>query len=265
MKIYLTLIFVTGLLVPVISQASVTLLSNLKVLPQPRHTQPQIKHLSFTAIRSTGNIQLQLHPVPSNRLLSVITSAKNKQPISIKIRNHTLYLSERANDLSQPIKVTVRINQINRLFASGNTEIRGKNIRSQGLVIQAKDHSTINLSGSMVVNKISASGSSRIKLRSLKSKILVIRSKGDSLIQLAGKAYNIRARLYDHSQLNAQYLRAQTMMIQTKGQASAKIAPIYSLRAFAADKSNIYYYKIPKNITWDTTDSGNVLQMNTRG
>ena len=58
--------------------------------------------------------------------------------------------------------------------------------------------------------------------------------------------------------------RAQHILIQTKNFATAKLLPIQSLRAFATDFSNVYFYKMPDYISRYTRRSGNVLQLGKR-
>ncbi len=74
-------------------------------------------------------------------------------------------------------------------------------------------------------------------------------------------AKTLYARLAGNAILGAQYLRANHIQVQTQNNASAYVMPLNTLRAFASGRANIYYYSHPKNLTRDTKQSGNVLQM----
>ena len=68
-------------------------------------------------------------------------------------------------------------------------------------------------------------------------------------------------RLRDESQFRDNILRIDQIFIQTKDFSSAKLLVNDSLRAFAYDHSNIYYYKKPAELTEFTAGSGNILQL----
>lgn len=195
---------------------------------------------------------------------AVTITTYRSEPVQARFVNHTIYLKTLERSVPQLNKrpvVTVRINNLKRLTVTGAANVTAANMHSHGLDIDASGSGIIRLLGVLDVDHIKQSGSNDIKMRWVKSNTIYINSNGAGSIRLAGTAKTLYARIFGHATLHAAYLRTHYVQVQTKNKATAYVCPTYTLRAFATDFANIYYYKYPKNMTRDTAQSGNVLQM----
>lgn len=213
---------------------------------------------AFNGLNSSGHVIIYIRP--AKRVNTFYMTRKNKKRINTKVRNRVLYVKGPIGT-RKPAIITVRAKNLRRIETYESSSVRGKKIRANNLTVITHDNSKVNLSGMINLKYVTALNSSHINLRWVNSKKVKLYSIGNSKIRLSGRVKTLHARLFGNSKLNAKFLRANHVWVQTNNHASAKLLPIISIRAFAADDSNIYYYKYPKYITRHTTQSGNVLQL----
>lgn len=223
---------------------------------------PTLSTSSFNQIDAAGDVNVIIHGAQHSGI-AVISNAK--APVKAQVVHHTLYINAPwipgPGGLKQRSTVVANVPNLTSLVVNGPANVGGANIHSRGLTISSYGSGKIKLIGEMKVNQINQAGNNRIYLRWVNSTTLSINSKNAGFIYLGGVANVIYARLYDHAILNAQYLRTHIVQVQTKNHAAAFVYPVTTLRAFATNDANIYYYKYPQNLTRDTSQSGNVLQM----
>lgn len=236
---------------------------SVKALPTPKTAHIQAKQGVIRGVHVNGNIHITVKQIAGKQRDRVIVPRKYRYAVNSRIRHNTVYISKRPDHPGR-VKLTVLIHRIDHLRLTGNASFNGRIDNSKALSIRAYDHSRIKLKGKINLKRLVANGSSKINLEWVNAKSLNIHSANNARIRLAGVANQVRASINGNSKLNAQYLRAKTAIVQTHGSASAKIMAINNLRAFAFDKSNIYYYKQPSHITRFTRNSGNVLQLDWR-
>ena len=238
--------------------------SNVKTKPSAVISPPNdgAQNLAtFNVIQVDGNIALTLLPVAQASSNYVNITPQNQKSITSQVRNNTLFIKT-VGSISQPVLVTVGINQLSRLIVHGNSSVTANNLTSKNLNILTDSAGNINLSGLLSLTDIIAFGKGQINLIWVNSSQLNCQIGGNARVKLAGKAQFLEARLGGNSSLDANYLRAQYITVQAHGRARAELHPDESLKAFAYDQSNIYYDKKPPYYTEFTSGSGNVLQSN---
>jgi len=236
--------------------------SQHKRLPKPR-VASVVNMARFTGIHANGNLSITLNP--GNARYQVVKNP-NQQYVSATVKGRQLYLNEVTVPHHQPqrVHVTVRMNQLHTIDTTGKVSIKAKNIRASHLHIHASGQSHVNLAGNMDVRQINASQNAHVFLRWVNSKQLQIHESGRAYTKISGVANQVQAKVKNASILNATYLRTQHMWAQTQNSARISTLPINSLRAFASDQSNIYFYKMPAHLTRLSTGSGNILQLDWR-
>ncbi len=218
----------------------------------------------FNAIDAAGYVTVKIKSAPR---ATVVVSHDRGQPISARVINRTLIIRPSgipAPGLNQRPVVTVTLPQLTRLVERGSAVIVGTAVKSSGLTIDARGSGTIQLAGMVKLDRIHQRGSNRIWVRWVNSNTLTINSQDVGRISLAGVTNTLYARVKGRAVLDAQYLRINYAQVQATDEAVVKVMPVNTLRAFASNDANIYYYKYPKNITRDSSQSGNVLQMDWR-
>ena len=221
---------------------------------------------AFNVIKVSGNVNLLIQGMNSSRSRDTLTARLNPQWVAAKVKNHVLYLrtlrGARSNRKAATVKVGIY--QLDKLVVNGRASVTGSRIQSNGLVLKANTVGNITLNGKFIVDRIQNEGPGNVNLRWVSGRNIKVRCDGSGRVTLAGTAKTLRATLEDHTTLNARYLRAKEVLIKTQDYALAKVLPIISLRAFAGDYSNIYFYKSPKYINRDTKESGNILRRRSR-
>lgn len=216
---------------------------------------------SFNAVNVDGYVNVMLRPSSQT---SVTTTGAKFNPVQTYVSHHTLYIQTPWRPQTQTGKrpvVTVNLRELDKLTVSGQANVAASNIHSHALSITSEGSGKIKLIGMLNIKNINQTGNNRIYLRWIDSITLSINSSGDGFIYLGGVANTLYARVYGHAVLNAQYLRTKMVQVQTKNEAAAFVYPVTTLRAFANNHGNIYYYAYPKNITRYSIQSGNILQM----
>ncbi len=228
-------------------------------LPEPKATKIPQQLLEFNVISARGSLVVTIEQIKEDQPNFFQINGEQNGPLSVSVKDDTLYLQ--ADETEQPTSLTVGVHQINQLTIDGSSSIISKNLTSSSLSIDANSSGTIELLGIINLNRILSSGKGPIHIQWIDSPRLRVDGSNDSLIHLAGVANTVEMRLRDKSQFQGQYLRIDRIFIQTKDYAVAKLLVNNSLRAFAYDHSNIYFYKRPAELTEFTSGSGNILQL----
>ncbi len=221
---------------------------------------PQAAVSSFNQIDVEGYLDLIIKRAPKNHVFVASHSAH----ISTYIKGHTLMI--RAPWIHSPIEahrpvVMVSLPRLSQLLVNGPANVSSQGLRAKDLRIEASGTSHIRLSGMINLAQVDQSGQSHVSVYWVDGNTITIHSRDHANTFIAGTAKMLYARLCNHASLNAQYLRSNDVQAQTIDDAVASVMPISTLRAFASNTANIYYYAYPKHLTRATSDSGNVLQM----
>lgn len=228
-------------------------------LPSPQSTPMPQRLIDFNTISVRGPIHLQLEqPVDGGQNYFQIPEGQHS-PVSVSVKNGALYLQ--ANDAAQLTTAIVGVGKLNQLIVDGDASVSAKHFTSSSLSIDANTSGNIELLGMVTLEHLLSSGNGSIHIEWVDSPRLRIDGSGKSQIQLAGVADAVEMRLRDNSQFQGRYLRINQIFVQTKDFSSARLLVNDSLRAFAYDHSNIYYYKKPAELTEFTSGSGNILQL----
>src|SRR3990172_6740123 len=213
------------------------------------------KHCDLKPFRSivlSGNANVEL--VNGSHAIDVTGIRADKYNCQNRVMNQVLYTSN-----NNAVKITAP--ELRDITVVDHATISSKDFKTKKLSITAKDRGTVNLEGNFNVDNISQFGDGRINISWIDSDKLLIKSYGSGPIYLAGVVNNMSAKLTRNADLDARYLRVQNANIIATDSAQAEVSVLDALDAFAIDKSNIYYYKKPKQLTVVTRASGNVLQL----
>ncbi len=230
-------------------------------LPSPQATVMPQKLIDFNTISVRGAIQLILEQTADSSQNFFQLEGKQQSPVSVSVRDGTLYLQADEPNPSTPTIVKVGVAKLNQLMVDNGASVSSKKFTSPSLSIDANTSGNIELLGIITLDRLLTSGSGTIHIQWVDSSRLRIDGSKNSKIQLAGVAGAVEMRLRDDSLFQGQYLRIDQAFVQTKDFSAAKLAVNNSLRAFAYDHSNIYYYKRPVELTEFTAGAGNILQL----
>jgi Putative auto-transporter adhesin, head GIN domain len=228
-------------------------------LPSPQATRMPQKLAEFNVISVRGPIHLILQQTADSAENFFQIAENQNSPVNVSVREGALYLQ--AEGSGSATVATVGVSQLSHLIVDSGASVSSDQLTSSGLSIDASTSGDIQLRGMVKLDRILSSGSGLIDIQWVDSSRLRIEANHASKIQLAGIADSVEMRLSDESQFQGKYLRIDRIYVQTKDDSTAKLLVNGSLRAFAYDHSNIYYYKKPAELTEFTAGSGNILQL----
>lgn len=212
---------------------------------------------SFDSITISGNVDVVLASGPY--AIDITGARVDRYDQQISVVNKELYVTMDSGDAPRVVaKITAP--EFRKIAVAGNATVSGNKFKTNKLVIIAKGQANINFTGKYNIEKIFQFGHGRIDISWIDSDKFLFEGSGNGTIFLAGVVDEMVVKLAEEAKLDARYLRARKATIITTDTARSDILPLDALDAFAADKSNIYYYKKPKYLKIVTKDSGNVLR-----
>lgn len=225
------------------------------------------KTMKASDAKHSSRITTSKTPMGSSRVNNrLVIQDPHSDWLRLSVKNkRTLILKEIQGKAKadHAIPLTLHLAQLRYLNVQGSVRLRGRHLQRSGpgLTLVANSLDQVQLIGVVPLTRLVAQGSGLVSVRWVSSPRLNITGQAWSHIKLAGRVGKLRAQLNGHSHLEAQNLRATDIWALTQDSAIARVFPTHSLRAFAENKSNIYYYKKPVALTRVVKQSGNVLQL----
>jgi len=193
-----------------------------------------------------------------------VSSAAQKQfndQINAKVQGSTLYITLPGYVPQQSVAVLINLPDLKSLKASNNAYITAPSLKVKTLNITADSHASISIQGQIGLNQVTQKSDGKIDVSWVKSKNLEINSNDNGRVTLAGRVLQLIAKLSGKAQVDTRYLRAQHADIFATRAATAHVWAAKSLKAYADEQSNIYYYRYPLRKTIVSREHGNVLYM----
>ncbi len=218
------------------------------------------KHCELSAFNSaliSGNAKVEI--ARGSYGIDITGIQKNNYSCP-KISANQLIYSDKDNNKNINAIVRITAPELKNIIVADNATVSVRNLNANNLTVVVKNNGAINFEGQQFnISKISQSGGGKINIDWVNTNSLIVEGDGSGSIYLAGQANNLLVRLTQNARLFARYLRTQKTQAFTTDRALAELFALDTLSAYAIDKSNIYYYKRPKNLTIVTRDWGNVL------
>lgn len=212
----------------------------------------------------SGNISLTIiGNQPKNKL--VVRNTYDGRNADIKFYEGSLYIGNisrsSANSPRRNVEVILYTSNLRRLFISGNNRVCGRDIAECcGLELTTCGSGSVCLTGPTHLKRIMNTGNTVIDVNQLDTDHLHIVSTCAGKITLAGRAGLLLIRAFGCTTTDARCVCAHTGFIQSGNNAFVMVRITGSLRAFAANSSNIYYFTTPMDIVTHNTGSSNILQ-----
>lgn len=229
------------------------------------HYDLHTKHYSpakFDRIVADGYFNLKV--LPKSGHAAVIATSYAQEPISVSVRNHTLYLTSSPLmylHYKQHPNVVVRVPELNQLDVKGPVNVKANHLRTKGLSVMATGYGDIDINHIQNVSAIKQSGNNVIKVNGVNNRVMALNLKGYGKLSVNGRTDSLVARLNGDALLKARDLRANNVLIQAKYHANAFVRPLKSIRAFSSGSGEIFYYRYLTDLTRYSVQSGNAFQM----
>lgn len=150
---------------------------------------------------------------------------------------------------------------LTQLIVTRVTHIQLNGLNSPNLELKVSHSGPVKLSGVTGLSHLGLDETGPVAVSWVNSRQLNLDLAGKEHVFLAGTTDLLISHLSGQSTLDAKYLRAKTAFIQAEGTSRAEVTVLDSLNAYAQDKSNIYYYHLPKLVGRYYQSTGTVLYM----
>jgi len=240
--------------------AALSLASTHLPMPQTKTTHHTLP--AFNAIEVSGAAHVLVDQVPSLKESVATINTIDGYPVNLAVKDHTLIVTI----TNEPHKflpfVHLRLKEpLKQLVVNNHISMVVRHTDARDLKVVANNHASVELIGLVNVNNIQQNDQSNVNVQWVDSDSLTVNVNDQAKLTLAGATNKLIANAADSALVKAEYLRADSAWVKAENEAAIYITPVNSLSAFASNKGNVYYYKYPKRLNRNTTESGNVLQV----
>ncbi len=212
---------------------------------------------NFTQIKINGNYRIQIIGHQREPSIGFSGTAAAKRQVAIEIHDQTLFIhpkpecEQKTNFnkecLSESDKLIIRIgiNNLRRLSSYGNNTVTGKDVVSNGLIIEAGNRSRVLLRGNMRLTEANASGCASIIVLGAFTPCVNINVNGCGTINVAGRVGIRSISNVGNGQVNIVGADSSMLTIYSKDASLTQVAGLVSLRKVTAnDRSRVYLYSV---------------------
>ena len=211
----------------------------------------------FTALVADGYANIELTNGPGK--ITATGTRKDLKQYFVSISKKVLYV-QIPQLAAENTTIKISVPKLNTISVQNYAKVNLENFKTPNLQILAKAQGEFTAHNCQLgVSKIVQNSAGKIDINWIKGDTLVINSNSVGPIYLAGTTKQLVIKLTGQAMLDARYLRAEKAGVFVIDRATAHVLVTKSLGGFAADHSNIYYYKRPLKLTVATRGSGNVL------
>lgn len=199
----------------------------------------------FSQIKVDGQFQVQIIGQQDHNSIYIIGPNDQTRETGVDVQGNTLFVHQSANAKTQCNKVIVRIGvgNLKKLIHCGTGVILGRNISSNGLVINSLSSGTVTLNGNMNVQQINQTGTGTITVLGANTPNLKISVKGDGCVNLKGRV-GVRSITHNgNGDINIIGADSDGLIITASGAGKTGIAGHVNLQQITAiDHSRVYVY-----------------------
>lgn len=233
--------------------------ANHYLAPAPQIQVKQFKVATFNSLIVTGDFEVKIKSGPQKVTVSDWSTDFANYALSCK--DHTLFISKSSFDHKAGYRPIISITNPNLKYlrVGDNAKVSAKDLLSDGLQIVADGYGSVHLQGKIALERVIQNGYGKIDVSWISIAGIAVECNAKGPVYLAGVVTNLYASLHNGGVLDARYLRSREAEVIVIDGGEAKVLPIDWLRAYAINNSNIFYYKIPAQMTVVTKDRGAVL------
>ncbi len=157
-----------------------------------------------------------------------------------------------------PLVVEVYTSTLERVSASGSSDIRVIDLSGGTLEVSTSGSSDVKLKGRLDRLEVSTSGSSDIDIVELEARELDVETSGSSDLDLRGEVEVFDVETSGSSDVRAKDLEAQRVTIRTSGSSDVTVCATESLDVSVSGSGDVDYYCDPATVSQSVSGSGDV-------
>lgn len=227
--------------------------------PSKAITTAMVRVPDFTEVNISGDFQVQITGRTEHNSVFVVGSNASTRQVVVEVINNTLYV-HKIKDSKECLKnVIVRINihNLRVLKNLGTSNIYGRDVMSDHLMIRSCDCGNIFLSGDMNVTRINQTGLGTVAIIGANTPCLSIRAIGNGNVKVDGHVGIQTIYHQGNGEVNVLGADSDSLAINASGNGYTSVVGYVNLKKVcASDCSRVYVYWINSNSLY-VTESGN--------
>ncbi len=218
--------------------------------PSKAITTLMVRVPDFTDITVAGDFQVQiLGRAEHNSVFIVGPNAATRQ-ISVEMVNNTLYIhkAKESKDCLKNVIVRINISNLRVLKNLGTSNIYGRDILSDRLMISSCDCGNVFLSGDMNLTRVSQTGSGTIAVIGANTPCLSVKAYGKGSVKINGHVGIQTISHRGNGDVNILGADTDSLTIDAYGNGTTTVVGYVNLKKVSAnDSSRVYVYWINSN------------------
>lgn len=199
----------------------------------------------FTSIRAEGVLHVQIVGRQEHNSVFIYGPNEAVRQTVAEIRGNCLYIhpvkDSKCADMDQVI-IRIGIKNLTNLSAAGKTNIEGKEVTSDGLILTANDSSMILLSGNMNLGNATQAGSGVMTVIGADTPALNIKVTGPGTVNVSGRV-GIRTLTNTKGKVNILGADSDSLSISSTNDSVTTVVGYANLKKVsAANNSRVYLY-----------------------
>ncbi len=222
-------------------------------------TTSMIRVPDFTHITVAGDFQVQIVGRATHNSVFIVGSNTATRQVVVEMMNNTLYIHKMKDSKACLKNVIVRINirNLRELKNLGTSNIYGRDVLSDHLMIRSCDCGNIFLSGNMNVSHIYQTGTGTVAVLGANTPCLAIRVVGMGNVKVDGHVGIQTISHQGNGEVSVLGADSDSLAINAGGNGLTSVVGYVNLKKVCAtDCSRVYVYWINSNSLY-ITESGN--------
>ena len=209
----------------------------------------------FTQVTVAGDFQVQIYGRAEHNSVYIVGPNASTRQISVEMLNNTLYIYKvkESKDCLKNVIVRINIHNLQVLKNLGSSNIYGRDILSDRLMISSCDCGNTFLSGDMNVTRINQTGSGTIVVIGADTPSLSIKVNGKGSVKVNGHVGIQAISHKGNGDVNILGADSNALTIDACGNGTTSVVGYVNLKKVSAiDSSHVYVYWINSNSLYVT-------------
>lgn len=226
--------------------------------PAKAITTSMVRVPDFTEVNVSGDFQVQIAGRTEHNSVFIIGPNTSTRQIVVEVMNNTLYIHKvkDSKDCLKNVIVRINIHNLRALKNLGTSNIYGRDVMSDHLMIRSCDCGNIFLSGNMNVTRINQTGNGTVAIIGANTPCLSIRTVGNGSVKVDGHVGIQNIYHIGDGEVTVLDADSDSLAINAGGNGTTNVVGYVNLKKVCASEcSRVYVYWVNSNSLY-VTESG---------
>ncbi len=225
--------------------------------PSKAITTLMVRVPDFTNVNVSGDFEVQITGRTEHNSVFIVGPNASTRQIVVEMINNTLYIhkTKDSKDCLKNVIVRINIHDLHVLKNFGSSNIYGRDVMSNHLMISSCDCGNIFLSGNMNVTRINQTGTGTVAIIGANTPCLGIKVIGNGNVKVNGHVGIQTIYQRGNGDVNILGADSDSLAITTYGNGITSVVGYVNLKKVSAhNTSRVYVYWINSNSLYVTAD-----------